>query len=372
MAVCSAPKNMELQKLLEDNFANKHIPVDGIIELTHSCNFRCIHCYGQNERHEKDLSYEQWVNIFQQLKDEGCLCLALTGGEVLCRKDFPELYKKAKEMGFIVVVLSNASLLTEEIAKLFYDYPLAYFSTTMYGSSRETYKKVTGLADNYDKFMNGISLLQKYNIPIELKTVALKENYNDIKNIYEYAVKNKFPFRCTVTVRCTNDGNDETQDHSITPEQALKLDTEILTNRAEFWKDIALHPKPQPKTDERRKNKCKYLCNVGNNGFMIDADGYAHICMAERNKGFSLLEHSFKEYWNNVITKIACEKAEIDYPCLNCKDFRYCEQCSAQMELDKNNNTHNFMNNKCKLARLRHQWCDDYATEYNNKLKGGE
>ena len=364
MPVCSVPKNMELQMLLEENFAGKHIPIDGMIELTHSCNFRCIHCYGKNERVMNDLTFDQWISIFKQIKEEGCLCIALTGGEVLCRKDFIDLYIEAKRMGFIVVVLSNASLVSEEIAKVFYDYPLAYFSTTMYGYSRETYKKVTGSADNYNRFLNGLQILEKYKIPIELKTVALKENYEDLQNIYNFSVEKGYPFRCTINIRATNEGNTETSSHSISPEQGLKLDTEVFKNRLNFWKHQALNPNPQPKTEEKRKNKYKFLCNAGKNGFMIDANGDAHICMAERSQGYSLLNNSFKEYWNNVITKIASEHVQDDFPCIKCNNFRYCEQCSAQFDLENNSNITCITNSKCKLAELRHEWCDKYASEY--------
>lgn len=364
MAICSVPKNIELQSLLEENFAGKHIPIDGMIELTHKCNFKCIHCYGKNERVEKDLSFKQWISIFTQLKDEGCLSIALTGGEVLCRNDFIDLYIELKKMGFIVVVLSNASMLTEEIAKVFYDYPLAYFSTTMYGFSRETYKRVTGSAENYDKFISGLNLLEKYKIPIELKTVALKENYNDMESIYKFSVEKGYPFRCSTNIRATNDGNLDTTSHAISPEERLKLDTEILKNVSEFWKEVAIHPKPQPKTDQKRRDKCKYLCNAGNNGFMIDADGYAHVCIADRKHRFSLLDHSFKECWNSFIPSVVSEKAKDNFPCLECEDFRYCEQCSAQMDLENCDNINKcLLGDRCKLAKLRHEWCNKYASE---------
>ena len=37
----------------------------------------------------------------------------------LIRKDFPEIYREALRLGFLTVVFTNATLVTEEIADLF-------------------------------------------------------------------------------------------------------------------------------------------------------------------------------------------------------------------------------------------------------------
>lgn len=352
---CSTPKTQSLQKLLDDSFYGKHIPIDGMFELTHKCNFNCIHCYGKNERLSEDLTLEQIKSVLKQVHNEGCLSLAFTGGEALCRSDFKDIYLEAKKMGFMVILLSNASLVTEDIAKLFYDYPLCYFSTTMYGFSRETYKAVTGREENYDLFMRGLNLLDKYNIPIELKTIALRENYNDIEKIYNFATKKGYPFRCSFSIRATNDGDYSTIDNSITPAEMLKLDTDILKNRAEFWKLIALSSNEESRRTERCKRRCKYLCNAGENNFVIDASGNVHICASERRYGISLFEHSFSECWNHLMPNIYSQKVISYFPCHNCKYIRYCEQCSAIFDFNQDKVA--VSKDRCELARLRYEWC---------------
>lgn len=352
---CSTPKTQSLQKLLNDNFFGKHIPVDGMIELTHKCNFHCIHCYAKNERSIKDMSYKQIVEILYQLHEAGCLSLAFTGGEVLCRKDFIDIYLKAKELGFIIIILSNASLITESIAKVFYDYPLCYFSTTMYGFDEKTYEIVTGNKNNYKLFMNGLELLSKYKIPIELKTIALRENYYDIKDIYNFAKKRKYIFRCSVSIRDTNDGNDDPLNHAITPEQMLKLDTEIIKERTEFWKNAALSESKISSREKKCLSKCKYLCNAGMNNFVIDASGNLHICAAERRYGISLFEHSFKECWSELLPYVYNQKIEDHFACHTCKYIDYCEQCSAQIDFVDGKVI--IPSYKCELAKLRYEWC---------------
>ena len=66
-----------------------------------------------------DMTTEQVKQVVDILVDHGCLSIFYTGGEVLCRKDFAELYVYARKKGLLVSVLSNITMLTEEHIKLF-------------------------------------------------------------------------------------------------------------------------------------------------------------------------------------------------------------------------------------------------------------
>ncbi len=361
MVSCSGLKSKSAQFFSKQKFYGKHIPLDGLLELTHKCNFQCVHCYGRDERAVEDLCYEQWVDIFRQLVVSGCLSVIFTGGEVLCRSDFAELYVQARKMGLMVAVFSNASLLTESMTRLFYEYPLSYFSTTMYGFSPETYKAVTGNAENYRKFMNGLSLLEKYEIPIELKAVAIRENYHDIKDIHDFAMERGYPFRCSTNIRNTNAGDSFPTGHALSAEEAFQLDL-MFPERLAFWKGVAQNPEPQPYTDMRRRNQFKYLCHIGEQSFAIDAQGMIHACAVDRVHGFSLLEYSFDECWNKWLPAVASEKAPPNFKCMTCPDFRYCEQCSASIELEAGV-AMCLKDERCRLAELRHNWCDSFKND---------
>ena len=52
------------------------------------------------EVRSRELTTEQWFGIFDQLAEAGCLWMTWTGGEILLRSDFRELYSYAKRKGF--------------------------------------------------------------------------------------------------------------------------------------------------------------------------------------------------------------------------------------------------------------------------------
>ena len=69
------------------------VPVSGSIELTRSCNLKCIHCYlGKNNpdgrNADRELNTSQWKQVIDEITEAGCLFLLMTGGEPFLRKDF--------------------------------------------------------------------------------------------------------------------------------------------------------------------------------------------------------------------------------------------------------------------------------------------
>ncbi|MDR1028658.1 MAG: radical SAM protein, partial [Clostridiales Family XIII bacterium] len=76
------------------------------MEITHRCNYKCVHCYGDFERTERDIGYEQLTGMIDQFSEHGTLDVSLTGGEPLARPDFCDLYVYTRKKGIFVSVLT--------------------------------------------------------------------------------------------------------------------------------------------------------------------------------------------------------------------------------------------------------------------------
>jgi MoaA/NifB/PqqE/SkfB family radical SAM enzyme len=96
------------------SFATKR-PLAVSFELTHSCSCNCRHCeHGGKIWEEERLTAEQYRELERELKP---ILLQLSGGEPLMRDDFFDIIDAVKEESGLpyLIVVSNASLLTEEI-----------------------------------------------------------------------------------------------------------------------------------------------------------------------------------------------------------------------------------------------------------------
>ena len=67
-------------------------PFSVLFELTSLCNMNCIHCYLQNSHSPHMMSFQQIKDIIDILYEKGILFITFTGGEILTRKDFIDIY----------------------------------------------------------------------------------------------------------------------------------------------------------------------------------------------------------------------------------------------------------------------------------------
>ena len=366
---CDFIRSKKLSEFCKSNFDGVRIPLECGIELTNLCNLNCVHCYIDRSQ-KKELPTQIIYNFIDQLYDLGCMTILFTGGEVFTRKDFLDIYKYTRLKGISVVVLSNLTLIDDEIASTFDEYPITYFSTTMYGYTKNVYERITGIRGSYEKFLHGIEILKKYKINFELKSIALTLNKEEILDIAKFAKELNVPFRYSTNIRVKNDLDNKNLSFRLTPEEAFWFDKND-PERKKFWAQVARSPKPQKFCEMRKKQKNKFLCHAGEQSLWIQANGLLHACSKEVINGFDLLQNSIKDGWENFLPAIINGKIEEkNYYCLKCIYFRYCEQCFAEIDAENiySNLPYSF---NCQVAKLRFEYCmniKNNEANFNSKI----
>lgn len=332
---------------------NEDLALSATFELTHHCNYSCVHCYGSSERRMEDLSYAEIILIIDQLYEHGTLDISFTGGEPLSRSDFCDIYKYTRNRGMFVSVLTNASLLTADHINVFIEYPVSQLSITMYGYTKETYERMTGSEGSYERFMKAIRLLKENQIPIELKSVATKINQHEMFEIKNFAESLGVPVRYTTKLIPENNGCLKALEYALSPEERLWFETNDETKRL-AWEYAAESPASDHEyKNEKIKRLCRFLCHAGDKDVTISADGQLRLCLNERRSGYDLLHGSMDEGYETFIKIAREEKAPEGYKCLSCPDIKYCDHCAAEIGLIEG---FDFGNEPtCVLARLRHE-----------------
>lgn len=79
--------------------------------------FWCKFCYVSNSlyRNDEELGTNEWKDIIRQAHDNGMFRCNFTGGEVLTRNDFCELYAYTYDLGVRICILSNGMAFNEKI-----------------------------------------------------------------------------------------------------------------------------------------------------------------------------------------------------------------------------------------------------------------
>jgi MoaA/NifB/PqqE/SkfB family radical SAM enzyme len=164
------------------------------LEVTARCNNNCRHCYINLPSHDPkarkdELTLEEINNIADEAVSMGAVWCLLTGGEPLLRKDFFEIYLMLKKKGLLVSVFTNANLLTEKHIELFKKYPPRNMEVSVYGTTQETYEKITRVPGSFEKFLRGVELIKKSGLKARFKATVMKSNLHELDQIAQFCRK---------------------------------------------------------------------------------------------------------------------------------------------------------------------------------------
>lgn len=219
MIDCQRMENSCLEKLkswARQNF----VPLNATFELTPFCNFNCVMCYVHLTKEKAQeqgeiLSADKWLEIARQARDMGTLYVTLTGGEPFLHPEFRKIYSELNKMGFLISIMSNGSMIDEEMIEFFYECGMPFMiKLTAYGASDETYKKVCGVSDGFTKLSKAIDLLKNAGVPLKMTSTIVRENADDLQNIYTFAKEKGISMQHTISVTKSSRGSVNTIEKS--------------------------------------------------------------------------------------------------------------------------------------------------------------
>ena len=178
----------------------KKVPLYGVLELLPLCNLNCDMCYVRMSREEMEevgrlRTMEEWTKTAEDMMRAGTLFVLLTGGEPLLYPHFRELYQKLRELGMIITINTNGTLIDEAWADFFAENKPRRINITLYGASNETYERLCHYPGGFDKAVNGIRLLRERNIDVKVNGSLAKANVDDRMKVIELGESLDAPVR---------------------------------------------------------------------------------------------------------------------------------------------------------------------------------
>ena len=346
----------------KEKWVKQRLPYSVLFELTARCNMNCVHCYLQNVHDTKELSYDKIIEIIDILYEKGIVFLTFTGGEILLRKDFVDIYLYAKKKGFLVELFTNGYLFDDKIIDALAEYPPLLVDISLYGASENTYRKVTGLQNAFARVIQNCKKLKKAGIRVSLKSPIIDLTYPEIKDMQMLADKLQIPFVYTFEICNTIDRQDMPKMHQISLNKALEYEF------ANHYKQIQTEGRKSKSNydeiiNELRTNEKVYSCNVAVNSFVVDYNGKMCPCMKLRHRGIKLEKNNYEKIWSDF-KKYSAQIATMDYKCKGCEALYYCDVCPAEMDFLYNDPEYR-PENACKCAYIRKAF-------YENKISFDE
>lgn len=308
----------------------ERIPISGTIEVTSRCNLRCPFCYIGDRHPNKELTYGQICCIIDEITEEGCLRLLLTGGEPFVRDDFLDIYSYAKKKGMIITIFTNGTLITPQTADFLKEWPPYLVDISLYGITKETYENVTRVPGSFEKCMRGISLFIEKALPLHLKTLVTTLNKDELRGIKKFAKDLGVDYRCDPHINPRFDGSKEPCQFRLSPKEAVDIEMaeeKVFNAWLEYYQGFK-RLTSQP--DERL-----FTCGIGQFSFYIAADGNLKGCLLLQKPSYDLLQDSFKDCWHRLSAEVRSLKRKKQSRCATCKIVTICNQCPAWSELEE-------------------------------------
>lgn len=318
------------------------IPLIGTLELLPQCSLACAFCYVNRKFPERGilgtfrspersfaptLPAEDWLALAEELKKAGCLFLLLTGGEPFLHPEFLPLYAALRDMGFILTIHTNGTLITGRTARFLEQRPPRRVNVSLYGTSDRTYERLCHVRGGFTAALRGIRHLLEAGIDLRITCSAVRGNREEIEEIFSLGHSLGIPVFAE-TYLLPDSGSPAWR---LSPEEAarLRVRTMPLVLGPERFRKEAGHLL-SPSSAAAGKDSLSMSCLAGLCAFAVGCDGRLRLCSADTGAsphgrpagqdGFTFPEEweRLKERRNRLLLPSACG---------GCRNRRMCRIC---------------------------------------------
>ncbi len=159
-------------------------------ELTRSCNLFCAHCRGSSApaQYSDELTTEECFSLIEQILEVGRPIIILTGGEPLARPDVLQIARYAVNKGLRVVMGTNGTLITEEMAAKLKDVPISRLGISLDFPIAELQDNFRGQVGAFEATMAGIANARRAGIEVQINSTISRLNVNYLDELLALAL----------------------------------------------------------------------------------------------------------------------------------------------------------------------------------------
>jgi len=341
------------QDVLDEYFKNDPQLMSLQIELTSRCNERCVHCYIPHENKTKDIAEDLFYDVLKQCKDMGVVSLTLSGGEPMLHPHFTEFLRKAKEFDFAINILSNLTLLNDEILAEMKSMQISSVQVSLYSMVPEVHDSITKLKGSFYKTKNAILKLIENDIPLQISCPNMKQNKTDFIEVLNWANEHKVRAITDYIMMACYDNTTENLDNRLSLGEVEDVIKMIINNDNDYKSEIA---GADFENLEKRDDSEDIVCGVCVNTINMVSNGNVFPCAGWQSYILgNVKETSLKEIWLNAPkVKFLRGVRKKDFPeCQQCEDKLFCAMCMVRnANEDPNGDPFKINTHFCKVAAL--------------------
>ncbi|NVN96014.1 MAG: radical SAM protein [Bacteroidetes bacterium] len=349
----------DTQVFLEEYFKGKPQLTNLHIEITSKCNERCLHCYIPHENKVNYIEPDLFYDVLEQSKNMRLLHLTLSGGEPMLHKNFCDFLRRCKEYDFSVNVLSNLTLLNDEIIKEMKMNPLLGVQVSLYSMDSHIHDEITQMKGSFEKTKNAILKLVENDIPLQISCPIMKQNKNCSDDVIKWAQKHKIHVGDDYVIIARYNHTTQNLSCRLSINEIKEMINGKVVNDAKYLEQLEM-------AAEKKKNITSndFVCSVCHSSICIAENGNVYPCAGWQDYVVgNVKETSLNDIWDNSekVQYLRGLRNHDFLKCIQCSDKEYCTMCMVR---NANESPHGdllvvneFFCNIAKLNRqIIHEW----------------
>lgn len=352
------------QDYLEEHFKNNPHITSLQIELTSKCNERCVHCYIPHENKVMDIDPALFYDVLDQCQEMGLLDLTLSGGEPLLHKRFCEFLHSAKDYDFSINILSNLTLLNDDIVAEMKENRLSSVQVSLYSMNPEIHDSVTKLPGSFYKTRDAILRLIDNDIPLQISCPTMKQNKNCYVDVLNWAHGHKCRAITDYIMMARYDHTTDNLDNRLSLEDVGDIITAIIDNDPDYQQEILREDFLQEEQRDRSEDR---VCGVCISSICMIANGNVYPCSGWQDYICgNLYETTLRDIWeNSPKVKYLRGLRKKDFPkCRGCADSGFCAMCMVRnANEDADGNPLHINEHFCRVAAFNRKIVLDWKAK---------
>lgn len=321
------------------------------IEIADACNERCVHCYIPNERKNNVIDSALFYRIIEEGRKMNIIHVTLSGGEPLLHKDILGFLKKCRELELSVNVLSNLTLLTDDIISEMKKNPLLSVQASLYSMDAAVHDSITKLSGSFEKTKAGILRLCNEGIPVQISCPIMKQNKDSYVDVLHWGWAHNIAVATEPVIFAAYDHSGCNLENRLSIEEI----DDVLTVQMQEGYAESIHKIAK---DKEKLTGNDPICSVCRYSFCVMANGKVFPCAGWQNNVIGDLNHqTIQEIWENSekIKELRQIKRLHFSQCVDCKDRGYCTVC-MMWNSNENPDGDPFRINeyRCNVAAITH------------------
>lgn len=275
-------------------------------ELTYRCNQKCLFCFNAHHNPDGELDLKDAKKIIDKLDKDHVFDLVLTGGEPFLHAEIDAILEYLSHKKIKVTILSNGTLIPENLIQLISFHKSRFALQLSIEGMKDTHDAITGLKGAYDKVMETIDVLKRYQPRYYPATTLTSLNYKEIPTMHDLLLKMGMKNWRIVTLVPYGAALTKNLNLSLADYRWVYSHLTEKSNKSPHMKLEIRCPSGLPLTDHFPKKEDERVQWVGCCGsilyFQIAPNGDVYPCSLLKKNQFlagNLVQLPLKEIWNS-------------------------------------------------------------------------